>query len=75
MNLKSAGCCGFFGLALLVVVEVAMGAWVLVLRLVVVLPVGSRHCLKVLGSAALVSMGARLVGDLGATEMHSQRSW
>jgi hypothetical protein len=72
MNLKSVGCCSFFGFALLV--EVVLGAWVIVLRWVLVCPVGSRDCFNALGAAVPVSVGARLVGDLGATEMHSQRS-
>jgi hypothetical protein len=76
MNLKSARCCGFLGLALLVVVDVALGAWVdAVLFWVALLSLGNGVCVEVLGPADRVPVGGRLVGDLGATEMHSLRSW
>jgi hypothetical protein len=75
MNLKSVGCFSFFSVALLGSVEVVWGAWAgVVLRGGVVLPLGNRDCLNVFIAAVLVSIGARRVGDLGATEMYSRRS-
>jgi hypothetical protein len=70
MNLRSVGWCSFVSLALLVGVEVGVGR-----RWVLVLPIGSGDCFRVFVFAVLVSVGARLVGDFGATEMHSRRSW
>jgi hypothetical protein len=70
MNLRSVGWCSFFGGALLVGADVCVS-----LHWVAVVPLGSGDCLQVVVGVFLVSLGAHRIGDLGATEMHSRRSW
>jgi hypothetical protein len=70
MNLRSVGWLNFLGAGL-----VARGALADLPTGAAMAPVNLVCTCAALGSVVVASQGARLVSSLGATEMHSRRSW